>query len=295
MRNKKEKRQKREKAYGKKGVLPFIPFFLFSILIFTGCKTSKKVGTVETGRAKAHNEFFDSMHKQAFQYDQFTARSNIDIHVLGESLSSRVDMKIVRDSALQLSVQPFLGIEVVRAEFNTTGIIIIDRMNKRYVSESYETLKGQLPIAFNYYNLQALLTNHLFIPGEQQISTKQYNRFKLTQEGSAAEIQVKDAMGLLYLFMADGEEKLLSTFVTNKPGPYALKWTYTDFRLTDSQPFPMLMDIQLMEEGNLMGTMKIAFSKIQTNIPVKIDTSIPDKYKRITFAQIVKSLTGNKK
>ncbi|MDR0750747.1 MAG: DUF4292 domain-containing protein [Tannerellaceae bacterium] len=265
------------------------------VFLLAGCKTPARVGTVDVVEAKAHADFFDSMQKQAFRYETFFARANVDLDAPGKSFSSRVDIKMVRDSALQLSVQPLLGIELFRAEFTGEGLTIVDRMNKRYVSESYAALKGELPVAFNYYNLQALFSNHLFIPGQQGIDRKQYNRFKLKQEGSAAEIQVKDAMQLLYTFMADGEEKLLSTCVTDQSERYALQWLYTDFRMEDGQPFPMLMDVQLLDKGASAGQMKIYFSKIQTNIPVKIDTSIPDKYKRVTFAQIVKGLTDSKK
>jgi hypothetical protein len=265
------------------------------IVFLAGCKTSTKVGTVEVAGAKAHNEFFDSMQKQAFHYETFFSRANMDLDISGKSYSSRVDIKIVRDSALQLSIQPLLGIEIFRAEFTEEGLTIIDRMNKRYVSESYATLKGKLPVAFTYYNLQALFSNHIFIPGEQAIARGQYNRFKLKQEGSTAGIQIKDAMQLLYVFRADGEEKLLSTSVTDKSEQFALQWLYTDFRMTDGQPFPMLMDIQLLDKGSPVGQMKIYFSKIQTTTPVKIDTSIPDKYERVTFEQILKGLTDSKK
>lgn len=271
-------------------------FLLFFLLLLAGCKTSTKVGTVDIAGAKAHHAFFESIQEKAFQYETFSARTNVEINMPGKSpLSSRVDIKITRDSALLLSIQPLLGIELFRAEFNTEGVIVIDRMNKRYVSESYATLKGKLPVVFNYYNLQALFSNHLFMPGEQQIAQKQYNRFQLKQEGSTAEIQIKDAMQLLYTFMADGEEKLLSTYVTDKSEHYALQWLYADFRLADGQPFPMLMDIQFVNQGTSAGELKIYFSKIQTNIPVKIDTAIPDKYKRVTFEQITKGLTDNKK
>ena len=36
----------------------------FIALSFTGCKSTKKVGTVEAGGAKAHNEFFALMQEQ---------------------------------------------------------------------------------------------------------------------------------------------------------------------------------------------------------------------------------------
>ncbi|WP_348524204.1 DUF4292 domain-containing protein [Parabacteroides sp. PH5-8] len=264
-------------------------------MLMAGCKTTGKVGMVETGAAKAHADFFDSMKEQAFQYRTFSARTNVDLNIPGNSLSSRVDLKMVRDSAFQLSVQPFLGLEVFRIEFNVDSVKVIDRMNKRYVAESYARLKGTLPIAFNFYNLQALFTNHLFIPGEQSIPASQYKRFSLKQGGSAAEIRIKDAMGLLYTFTADGEEKLWSTYVTDKSEQYALQWIYSDFRLADNQPFPMLMDIELFNEGTSAGGMKLHFSKIQTNIPVKIESNIPDKYKRITFAEMIKGLSGSKK
>ena len=128
----------------------------FIALSFTGCKSTKKVGTVEAGGAKAHNEFFTLMQEQAFKYETLTARLNVDLNLPGNNMSSRVDLKMVKDSAFQLSVQPFLGIEVFRAEISVDSVKVIDRMNKRYVADNYANLKGQTPIEFNFYNLQAL-------------------------------------------------------------------------------------------------------------------------------------------
>ena len=165
-------------------------------------------------------------------------------------------------------------------------------MNKRYMIENYSNLQGQTPIEFNFYNLQALFTNHLFIPGEQGVSRKHYNRFKLNQEGPVAEIKTKDAMGLFYTFKADGEEKLLSTYVADPSDRYALQWLYEDFRLVDRQPFPMLMYVQVVKNGNPEGGVKIHYSRIQLDEPLKLDFSVPSKYKRITFAQVLKTITN---
>ena len=101
-------------------------------------------------------------------------------------------------------------------------------------------------------------------------------------------------MGLLYTFIADGEEKILSTFVTEPSDKYALQWNYSDFRLTDGQPFPMQMNVYVMDDGSSKGGVILNYSRIQTNVPVKMDFSIPAKYKRVTLAQIIKSLTQTK-
>ena len=255
----------------------FLTFLLCGGLLLsmlTGCKSSKKVGTVESASVKAHNEFFQSVEDQSFQFRTLTARLNVDL------------------DAFQLSVQPFLGIEIFRIELSRDTIKVVDRMNKRYMIENYSNLQGQTPIEFNFYNLQALFTNHLFIPGEQGVSRKHYNRFKLNQEGPVAEIKTKDAMGLFYTFKADGEEKLLSTYVADPSDRYALQWLYEDFRLVDRQPFPMLMDVQVLKNGNPEGGVKIHYSRIQLDEPLKLDFSVPTKYKRITFAQVLKTITN---
>ncbi len=288
---------KTNKMSSKRYIVPralIFSFFLSAFCFLLGCKTAEKVGTVEAGAPKEHVEFFDSMQKQAFQYKTFSARTNVDIELPGNSLSSRVDIRMVRDSAFQLSIQPFMGIEVFRLEFNIDTVKVIDRLNKRYVIESYDALKGKTPITFNFYNLQSLFSNRIFIPGEQDIPKRLYNRFTLKQEGAQAEAQIRDAMNMLYIFMADGEEKLLSTYITDKSEEYALQWTYSDFRLVDNQPFPMFMDIQVMNEGEKKGGAKIHFSKIDNNVTLNINNPMPDKYKKVTFAELIKGLRKNK-
>ena len=276
--------------------------FLLTILIcgslllslLTGCKSAKKVGTVESTKVKEHNEFFQSMEDQALRFQTLTARLNVDLDFSGKKVSSRVDLKMVKDSAFQLSVQPFLGIELFRMELSRDSIKILDRMNKRYLIENYSNLQGKTPIEFNFYNLQALFTNHLFIPGEQGVSRKHFNRFKLRQEGQYAEIRTRDAMGLQYVFRADGEEKLLSTQVSDPLKKYGLNWLYSDFRLVEDQPFPMLMDVQVLKKGLPAGGVHIYYSRVELDKPVTLEFSASSKYKRITFTQILKMLSSMK-
>ena len=258
--------------------------------LLTGCKSSKKtVSTVTTGGVKSQVEFLESMERQSFQFETMTARLNVELAMGKQELSSRVDLKMVKDSLLHLSIVPLLGIEIFRIELTQDTIRVMDRMNKRYLIENYTELKGQTPIAFNFHNLQALFTNHLFIPGESSVSPEHYNRFKLSQDGSMTEIKIKDAMGLLYTFTADAEEKLLSTHASDEKEQYALNWEYADFRAVEEQLFPMLMDVNILKEENSVGGMKISYSRIQLNEPIKANFNISAKYRRITFAEMLKS------
>lgn len=264
--------------------------------VFSGCKSQKEVEAVTPGSsAKMQSELFEAMEEQAFRFNTMTARMNVELKGTENDISSRADLKMVKDSAFQLSFQPFLGIEVFRAEFTVDSMKIIDRMNRRYVAERYEDMKGQMPFELNFYNMQALFTNRIFLPGQQTVGKEQFKRFKLIREGSTAELRVRDAFGLLYSFFTDGEEKLLSTHIIDSSERYALRWSYADFRVTDAQVFPQLMNINLLSHGISQATVTMRFSRMQTDRPLAFECSIPPKYKRITFMQFLKSISNGDK
>jgi len=265
-----------------------------ALITMVGCKTTKEVVTESAVGVKSHNEFFESLQRNAFQYETLSIRFSADITMQDRSFSSRVDMKMVKDSVFQLSVVPFLGIEVFRIEFTTDSIKAVDRINRRYVAEDYSSMNGKLPIDFNYYNLQALFTNHLFLPGEKGISEKQYSQFKLDQSGTTAKAIAKDAMNLLYTFTADREDKLLSAQIADDAKQHGMQWDYRDFRIVGNQPFPMLMNVQVVADKSVVGRLVLSSSRVEPNIPLSLTFSIPARYERITFAQILNGLNNSK-
>jgi hypothetical protein len=123
------------------------------------------------------------------------------------------------------------------------------------------------------------------------LTTKQYNRFKVDAGATENEIRIKDAMELLYLFMAGGDGKLLSTQISAPENKYILSWKYSDFRLNAGRMFPMQMNASLTANGVSKGSVEMHFNKIQVNTPLTMEFLIPAKYQRITLAQIIKSLS----
>ena len=95
--------------------------------------------------------------------------------------------------------------------------------------------------------------------------------------------------------MANGEAKILSTHISEPSDRYTLQWGYSDFRLAEGQSFPMRMDVQVLDGDISKGGLTLYYSRIQTNVPVSMDFSIPAKYNRMTLDQILKSLTNIKK
>ncbi len=260
------------------------------MFLFAACKSPAGTITSNTEIMKTEEAFFASVLDHSFQFNTLSARMKLDFSGMKNEFSSRVHLKMIYNDCLQLSVQPILGIEMLRIEITNDSIKILDRMNKRYMVDSYENLKGETKIDFNFQNLQALFTNRLFVPGEDGISTKHYRNFRISKNNNLAELKLKDRSGSFYTFTADGEEKLLSTMIKNKRQTQTVTWDYSDFQTIGKQRFPMKMTTRLLAENQIQGTAIFTFSTPEINNPLKMDFNIPSGYTKVTLDQIINSL-----
>lgn len=80
-------------------------------------------------------------------------------------------MKMKRDDRVQLSLlMPILRSEMVRLEVSPDTILVVDRMNKRFVRASRKELKGLLPKKVTFDNLEKLLYNAAKPEGKRSIT-----------------------------------------------------------------------------------------------------------------------------
>lgn len=256
----------------------------------SGCKSSKKaVATTVSEEKKSCKELVETLVEGAFRYETLTARLNLSLELSGKEVSSRVDMKLVRDSALQLSVQPFLGVEMFRIELSTDSVKIIDRLNKRYLVEGYTHFLDQLQ-GPNYSTFQSLFTNHFFLLGKTTVSPSDHRRFELTRTGSQAELTAKGPHGTQTIFGVEGETILRSAQITHEATSYALTWRYDDFQPVGEQVFPMFMRADVTKGKENLGGMTLRYARIRVNEPIRWDSSIPTKYTRVTMEEILRMI-----
>ena len=263
---------------------------LFAACLFAGCKSSVVTTTSGAAITKTDESFFASILDHSFSFNTFSARMNLDFTGLQQEFSSRIQVKMIRDDRIQLSIQPLL-FEMFRIELSNDSIKILDRMNKRYVTDNYHQLKNEFDIDVNFQNLQALLTNRIFIPGESDVSTKQYRQFRITKKSAhQAEFQLKGKNGTFYTFVADGDERLLSTRIENDPQKQKLTWEYANFQTINNQLFPTKMTAHLMSGNQVQGTAILTFTSPEINRPLSIDFTVPSGYSRVRLEQLIQSL-----
>ncbi|MDR2533805.1 MAG: DUF4292 domain-containing protein [Tannerellaceae bacterium] len=266
-----------------------ITLLLLALLLLAGCRSRRQIETV-TVEAKGTAQFFESMQKRYPLFRTMSARTSVEIGLPGYEMKSRMDLKMITDSILQLSFQPMLGMEVLRVEFSRDSVKMVDRLNRQYLVESYEQLNKTSPIAINLYNIQALLANRIFSPGQRNTTPAQYSRFRIRHRDGLSELQTSDNAGIAYSFTADAEEKLLATTVADAIRQYNLLCRYSDFKDGNGLAFPMRIKVQVDGSEHKAFDLGISFSRIQLDLPLNLSFPISANYRRVSLHQLIKAL-----
>lgn len=265
--------------------------FLFCcILLLNGCKTQKGNLANSISGTKSKKEVIHDVLESSLQYKTIAAKGSVEL-VFGNSKKKLpATFKIEKDQAMQVSLRdPILGaVEVARITFTTDSIVVLDRYKQRFVAEKYSNLSFSKDIDFNYYNLQALLTNQMFAPGIKNISNNDNDRFKMTTNEEHYLATISDRNNMQYTFAIDGANNLTSTTIAHAQKNISLKWDYSDFVVEEKKDYPTTMSVEAS-----MKQMKINFvvsySKLDINKGLQIDITIPAKYKRVTFKEFIDS------
>ncbi|GHV33692.1 hypothetical protein FACS1894177_09930 [Bacteroidia bacterium] len=167
-------------------------------------------------------------------------------------------------------------------------MIIVDRINKMYFAESMENLKKRFPFDFDFYSLQSLFTNQLFIAGKQELTPDDYTSFNYREDEFSATLNQKDSRGIVYDFTSDYSHRILKTEVYKSNKEVDMNWNYSDFgRTSNNRLFPMKMSMTLIIPDDLI-SMNLNFSSVDIDALFELKTDIPQKYKPIDLDQAVK-------
>jgi len=261
------------------------------IVLFNSCRTTRPAVSIALSEMGKEDRI-KSIQNQTVPFNTLSSslRFSIKPGLKKSSTTANAQLRIIKDQIIQLSLRiPILGIEVARISITPEQIIIIDRNNKRYVSESMQTLKANTSsFDFDFYSLQALFTNQIFIAGKSSISQGDYNSFNWSEGKFFVKLKNTDNQGINYDFTSDFTNRIIQTEMYKDKEEVNMNWLYKDFGLTsNNRLFPMKMEMQLTVPEDLI-TLNLTFNNVDIDTDFKLDTTIPNNYQPIEIEQIIK-------
>ena len=265
-------------------------FCLLSGVLFTACKPKHKIVYSTTPvEDKENSDLFNDILSSSINYTTFSSRLNLNINSGSRTLSSKATLRIVKDSAIQISVQPLFGVEMFRLYIDPNKVVLLDRMNKRYVEETTSSLKDKYPVGFDFYTIQSMLTNTLFVAGMNGFEYIDYRMFKYSQASDLNyNLTAKDSeSGIEYSFVVNGDDRIIQTHLLHSQDKLSLKWNYDEFAEMAELIFPHRMTTSITTNKRKLNT-ELRFSGIEIDQPFSISISIPSGYKQVAIADIIK-------
>lgn len=142
-------------------------FFLIPVLFSGGCKSLQKINfaSVKDKNTAAIVEKTLSSEPH-FRYLEIK-KMNLKVNLNNQNeYNSPANCRIIMDSAIHISIQPFFGIEMFVARLTPDTFIFIDKTKNICYQSDYSSLNSKFNLDLNYHVIQSILTNRLFAAGE---------------------------------------------------------------------------------------------------------------------------------
>lgn len=240
----------------------------FTGFLFAGCATKKATfdaSVVQSERSVAVDnakenkaaqlKVVQKVFDQSLYQRNLVADLTVTINTGTKNITVPGILHMRKDEVVRLQLLlPLLRSEVGRIEFTKDYVLFINRMQKEYVKVSYNDVAFLKSNSINFYALQALFWNQLFLPNEARISENGLTRFHvdLNNTSLAAKnlVSLSTLAGKLNIkWLADSNEGLIkqteAKYVSTENGTSTLTWSYQNFKPFGSKRFPMLHEVSI--------------------------------------------------
>lgn len=265
-------------------------FIMTTVVIFSSCASKKTVSGIDGSKIenaveqKQNKEVFDKIIKGNVQSDALTSKMKFTIQSAQKSMSVSGQLELKNDKYIRIRLTPMGLFEVAMIEFTVDYVLVLDRMHKEYIKASYAQVPFLQANGIDFYALQSLFRNTLFVPGEKNVDESSYKQFKLNQIAGQY-VFTANKGHLNYNWFVDNNigkiNKAEFTYVNNN-SKSKLNCYYSDFSDVEGKKFPHKLSLNFITDlskdlSNLTLNVSARSFKAEQKGKGEI-TSIPRKY-----------------
>lgn len=219
-----------------------------------------------------------------------TGSNNISV---GGSLHMR------RDEVIRIQLVPFGIMEVGRLEFTKDHVLLIDRINKEYVKASYSDVDFLKNNGLDFYALQALFWNQLYVPGMQKVTDSSLKSFA-AEIKDGVDTKISTTYGkMTYVWTADKNSALIKSvtakYASGKGDNASVNCQYSGFKSLGTKLFPtgiyLTMNTKMVKNASKM-SLDLQLNTLTTDSDWDAETSVSSKYTQVGVEEILTKLGG---
>lgn len=294
--------------------------FAASLLLLASCSLSKKAASASQGReteapaitpyetmapvakpdsfATANSLINQTLEAQPTFTTMNMSKFDASIQFGTMHYTMRGSMRIDRDSLISISLQPMLGIEVIRIEFRDEYFTIYDKMSHRYCETPYDAIHIATGLPVDFKTIQAMVSANFFsIPHRD---AKSFCQAESTD--STFTIVGRDELNRMYQYfeiyqkypliahagIKQGSDKSTpASLAVSANAPFMVSYANysTIERRNKNLLFPYLINIDI-DHRLFHFAATISAEKITVNEPITTTAINREKYTRVPFNKL---------
>lgn len=242
----------------------------------TSCKAKKDLTETKVEEAPdGAQAFILAAAQNQFQADWLTGNAQLSYDDGNMTASATATIKMQKDKVIWMSVKKF-GFEIGRAKITPDSVYLLDRFNNQYAIEpiSYVEEKFGLPASLDMLQ-QIFLGNPVYLTTSNPKGDLQDDIYRLSAQSN-------DSRNDYWFSMPNYEmNKMELSQESKKRSVSILLQDYKD--AGSNRDFSYLRQISVKSPETGQTEIKINFSKIEINVPTKINFSIPPRYTKMAY------------
>lgn len=255
--------------------------------LLTSCRSTRKiqtaiakkdtvaatVGAPKEDSATVIGETLAALNAARLDFRTFSAKVNVDYRdAAGKRYDLNANLRMIKDSALWISVNAILGIEAMRMLITKDSVKLLDKQNKIYTARSIDYLQEITALPLNLKTVQDLLIgNPVFVDSNIVSYSRSGNTVSLLSFG-------KWFKNLLTLNEGDKtlvRSKLDDADITRSR---TAELGYSDYEMRNSLRFATKRRINVVEKKKL--DVALDFKQYTFNEEVSFPFNVPRNFKQ---------------
>lgn len=271
-------------------------------IILTACGSHKNIAEnttniAVTGMSIADQQKYISQVKaNAVGATDIVSKVDFSIEAMGKSISVDGKLQMRRDKVIRITLfAPILGFEVARLEFAKDHVLLVDRMNKQYVRAPYTMVDFLKNNGIDFYTMQSLFWNELFLPSRQSLTDDDLKHFSVDITTDKCTVKHDENK---FSFSWDTTpataliNKALIEYGKGSSDVARATCEYGSFTKFNGKQFPSAILISFVSKafGGQKMTLDMKLGKLSSDSSWDTETSIPSKYKEVTAEQLFSTI-----
>lgn len=279
-----------------------IPFIMYSCGSGRNVTGSGSAGSGASTDVRKQEQlkmaFLQKVSDNAVYAKNITSKIKFNITSGSKSISVAGSLHMRKDEVIRIQLTPLGLIEAGRLEFTKDYVLIMDRINKEYIKADYSQVDFLRDNGLDFYALQSLFWNELFIPGEQKVKDSSLKNYDVEMADAVTDNLIKLSKGKMnYLWTAGKVSGLITgvnvSYSSDTHGVTLLGCSYSDFKALGSKKFPsslqMNMKTTTLKGGKSVG-MGMQMNSLNTDSNWDERTNVPGKYRQVTVEDVMKRI-----